>query len=92
MTAPWSPRPDAAPASAEQPATTPPPQVPEPVDELAVLDQLEADLSAVEQAIESLEQVSTEGLVGEAAARRIAAAVSTERFGSDLVGDGLVDQ
>ena len=50
-------------------------------DELEVLDRLEADLSAVEQAIESLEQVSTEGLVGEAAARRIAAAVSVDRFG-----------
>jgi hypothetical protein len=51
-----------------------------------VLDRLEADLSAVEQAIESLEQVSTEGLVGEAAALRIAAAVSTERFGPDADG------
>ncbi len=55
-------------------------------DELVVLDRLEADLSAVEQAIESLEQVSTEGLVGEAAALRIAAAVSTERFGPDADG------
>jgi hypothetical protein len=55
-------------------------------DELVVLDRLEADLSAVEQAIESLEQVSTEGLVGEAAALRIAAAVSTERFGPGVDG------
>lgn len=55
-------------------------------DELAVLDGLEADLSAVEQAIESLEQVSTEGLIGEAAALHIAAAVSTERFGPGVDG------
>ena len=50
-------------------------------DELVVLDQLEADLSAVEQAIESLERVTAEGLGGDAAASRIAAAVSVERFG-----------
>lgn len=51
-------------------------------DELAVLDELEADLAAVEQAIESLERVSVEGLVGDEAATRIAAAVSVERFGA----------
>lgn len=52
-------------------------------DELAVVDQLEADLSAVEQAIESLERVATEGLGGEQAAAQISAAVSHERFGVD---------
>jgi len=52
-------------------------------DELAVLDDLEADLVAVEQAIESLERVSSEGLDGAEAATRIAAAVSVDRFGTD---------
>ena len=52
-------------------------------DELAVLDELEADLVAVEQAIESLERVSSEGLDGAEAAERIAAAVSVERFATD---------
>lgn len=51
------------------------------LDELAVLDQLESDLTAVEQAIASLERVATEGLGGEDAATQIAAAVSVERFG-----------
>ena len=50
-------------------------------DELVVLDGLEADLSAVEQAIASLEQISVDGVGGEAAANRIAAAVPLDRFG-----------
>jgi hypothetical protein len=80
----WSPSPavaDPSPSAAEAPA----PADPDPsgvVDELAVLDELEADLAAVEQAIESLERVSVEGLVGDEAATRIAAAVSVERFGA----------
>lgn len=74
-------------STAAGPDSTPvAPAVDPAADELVVLDRLEADLSAVEQAIESLEQVSTEGLVGEAAARRIAAAVSTERFGPGADG------
>ena len=52
-------------------------------EELAVLDGLEADLVAVEQAVESLERVSSEGLGGAEAATRIAAAVSVERFETD---------
>jgi hypothetical protein len=72
----WSPSP-AVPAP-EQTADPDPSGVD---DELAVLDELEADLAAVEQAIESLERVSVEGLVGDEAASRIAAAVSVERFG-----------
>ena len=51
-------------------------------DELAVLDSLEADLAAVEQAIATLEQVASDGIGGEQAAAQIAAAVSAERFGS----------
>ena len=51
------------------------------LDELVVLDQLEADLTAVELAVESLERVATEGLGGQDAAAQIAAAVSVERFG-----------
>ncbi len=51
-------------------------------DELAVLDALESDLVAVEQAIESLDRVSGEGLDGEQAAAQISAIVSPERFGS----------
>ena len=78
MTAPWDrphasevePAPD-APASEAPPAAS---------DELAVLDQLEADLTAVELAIESLERVASEGLGGDDAAAQIAAAVSVERF------------
>jgi hypothetical protein len=87
MTDPWSPRPApaddvVAPVDAVAPVVAdPPPAVAEERDELVVLDQLEADLSAVEQAIESLERVTAEGLGGDAAASRIAAAVSVERFG-----------
>jgi hypothetical protein len=50
-------------------------------DETALLDQLEADLAAVELAIESLERVATDGRGGEDAASQIAAAVSVDRFG-----------
>lgn len=59
-------------------------------DEVAVLDELEGDLSAVEQAIESLERVSVEGLVGDEAAARIAAAVSIDRFGAGAVAGAAV--
>jgi hypothetical protein len=89
MTQPWMPAPD--PAAVPDPAV---PAVPDPAvpaapdqvsesDELAVVDQLEADLTAVEQAIESLERVASEGLGGEQAAAQISAAVSHERFGVD---------
>lgn len=68
-------------------------------DELVVLDGLEADLVAVEHAIERLDAISAEGPDGPDAAARIAAAVPDERFGADdpdegseLVGDGLVDE
>ena len=73
---------EAAPRQAPEPAADPDPTGV--VDELAVLDELEADLAAVEQAIESLERVSAEGLVGDEAATRIAAAVSVERFGAGV--------
>lgn len=52
-----------------------------PGDELAVLDSLEADLVAVEQAIDSLDRVTGEGLGGDAAAVQIDAIVSVGRFG-----------
>ncbi|MHB1137765.1 MAG: hypothetical protein ACYC2O_02340 [Microthrixaceae bacterium] len=63
------------------------PAVPSPAadDELAVLDELEADLAAVEQAISTLEQVAGDGIGGEQAAARISAAVSAERFGVPAV-------
>jgi hypothetical protein len=67
---PWSDRPAA---------------VDEPEDELAVLDQLEADLTAVEHGITTLDQISSDGAGGEQAAAEIAAAVSVERFGAPAV-------
>lgn len=73
MDEPWSPAAETDPAGPSHPA--------EP-DELVVLDGLEADLAAVEQAIESLERVAAEGVGGEDAARQIGAAVSAERFGA----------
>ncbi len=102
MTAPWSPRPDSElaadsdPVGASDPveAPVPPAPAPEPphsadavLDELAVLDQLEADLAAVEQAVESLERVTAEGVGGSDAAEQIAAAVSVERFGAGTRAD-----
>lgn len=72
MTDQWT-TPDTTPA--------PTPDAPAAEDELVVLDGLEADLSAVEQAIASLEQISVEGVGGEVAAARIAAAVPLDRFG-----------
>jgi hypothetical protein len=62
-------------------APAPAPAVDQPDDELVVLDQLEADLAAVEQAITTLEQVASDGIGGEQAAAQIAAAVSADRFG-----------
>ena len=65
-------------ASAEAPVA------PEPVlDDDAVLDQLEADLTAVEHAISTLDRVTAEGEGGESAANQIAVAVSAGRFGVD---------
>lgn len=52
-----------------------------PVDDEAVLDQLEADLTAVEHAISTLDRVTAEGEGGESAANQIAVAVSAARFG-----------
>lgn len=72
MTAPWTPRTDPEPDQVTEPAAP---------DELAVLDELEADLAAVELAIESLERVASDGHGGQDAAAQIAAAVSVERFG-----------
>lgn len=63
------------------------------VDELAVLDGLEADLAAVERAIERLDAIASEGLDGPEARERILAAVPDDRFAaSELVGDGLLDE
>ncbi len=52
-----------------------------PADDDAVLDQLEADLTAVEHAISTLDRVTAEGEGGESAANQIAVAVSAARFG-----------
>lgn len=58
-------------------------------DELEVLDGLEADLAAVEHAIERLDAVVAEGAED---AGRILEVVPEDRFGSELVGDGLLDE
>jgi hypothetical protein len=55
-------------------------------DDAVVLDQLEADLAAVEHAISTLDRVTAEGVGGESAASQIAVAVSPERFGGDTTG------
>ena len=55
-------------------------------DDEAVLDQLEADLTAVEHAIATLDRVTAEGEGGEAAAQQIAVAVSAARFGVEAPG------
>ena len=58
-------------------------------DELAALDQLEADLAAVEQAITTLEQISTDGSLGDSAASQIATAVPQDRFASAGTSDQI---
>ncbi|CAB5061683.1 MAG: hypothetical protein F2942_01295 [Actinobacteria bacterium] len=58
-------------------------------DELAALDQLEADLAAVEQAITTLEQISTDGSLGDSAASQIATAVPQGRFASAATSDQI---
>ena len=50
--------------------------------DMALLDQLEADLVAVDTAIETIERIAAEGSGGEHAAAEILAAVSEERFGT----------
>jgi hypothetical protein len=69
--------PDSSSPDSSSPAVSPGEQ-----DELEVLDQLESDLAAVEQAITTLEQISTDGSLGDSAASLIAAAVPQERFAS----------
>ncbi len=60
-----------------------------PADDEAVLDQLEADLTAVEHAISTLDRVTAEGEGGESAANQIAVAVSSARFGVEpAAGEG----
>lgn len=67
------------------------------------LEQLEADLAAVESAMESLERIAGSDTPGAARAAEIAAVVSPQRFplardpgagpaGSELVGDRLFDE
>ena len=58
-------------------------------DELAALGQLEADLAAVEQAITTLEQISTDGSLGDSAASQIATAVPQDRFASAATSDQI---
>ena len=65
------------------------PDVPADQDELAALDQLEADLAAVEQAITTLEQISTGGSLGDSAASQIATAVPQDRFASAGTSDQI---
>lgn len=50
-------------------------------DEVVDLDALESDMAAVEQAISTLDEISSRGVGGESAAKEIAAAVSKDRFG-----------
>jgi hypothetical protein len=49
-------------------------------DELALLDELEADLTAVEEAMATLDRITADGVGGAAAATEIAAVVSADRF------------
>lgn len=49
-------------------------------DELALLDELEADLTAVEEAMATLDRITADGVGGVAAATEITAVVSAERF------------
>lgn len=53
---------------------------PSDVADESVLDALEADLAAVEHAIERLDQVTEQGIGGDEAAEAIAVAVPPERF------------
>lgn len=54
-------------------------------DELVVLDGLEADLAAVQAAIETIDRIAADDAsTGERAASEISAAVSPERFGTGL--------
>ncbi|MGB6056844.1 MAG: hypothetical protein WBF71_01165 [Microthrixaceae bacterium] len=50
-------------------------------DEVVELDALESDMAAVEQAISTLDEISSRGVGGESAAKEITAAVSKDRFG-----------
>ena len=50
--------------------------------DMALLDQLEADLVAVDTAIETIERIAADGSGGEHAAAEILAAVREERFGT----------
>jgi hypothetical protein len=56
---------------------------PEPADHAddRLLDQLEADLAAVQSAIETIDRVAAEDLPGSVVADQITAVVSAERFG-----------
>lgn len=65
-------------------------QVEAAADDEAVLDQLEADLTAVEHAISTLDRVTAEGEGGDSAANQIAVAVSDARFGVEPAADGPV--
>lgn len=56
------------------------------IDELAILDQLEADLAAVEQAITTIDRITADGVGGDRAGAEIAAAVGLDRFGTGVPG------
>lgn len=80
----------AAAIASPTPAATLPPTVPETpavTDELAILDQLEADMTAVEQAITTLDRISADGVSGDQVGAEIAAAVSAARFGDPAAPD-----
>ena len=63
-----------------------------PADDDAVLDQLEADLTAVEHAISTLDRVTAEGEGGESAANQISVAVSDARFGVESADEDSADE
>jgi hypothetical protein len=79
-----------------------------PAVDVAELEQLEADLAAVEAAMDALVAITSGTSDGEAAAAQIRAVVNDERFpadsaarsgdtgsdavGSETVGDGFVDE
>jgi hypothetical protein len=64
--------------TAAAPATAAPATLP--TDDAAVLESLEADLVAVEEAVHTLDRIAADGVGGVAAADQITSVVSAARF------------
>lgn len=84
--APSDPAPEPAQAHTAQPRVPQPDTAPEPAGATdaahrpEVLEALEADLAAVEEALATLDRITADGGDGAAAAAQVAAVVSVERF------------